>query len=76
MARSSFGSNEPARRPGFRRLRYWADEHDRRGFTRHSRTIKGTKRDGWDELARIKGRPRAGRPVPGGGAGVGDVGPP
>ena len=54
MARSAFGSNEPARRPGYRRLRYWADEHDGRGYTRHSRTIKGTKRDGWDELARIR----------------------
>lgn len=54
MARSPFGSNEPARRPGYRRLRYWADEHDGRGYTRHSRTIKGTKREGWDELARIR----------------------
>lgn len=54
MARSAFGSNEPARRPGYRRLRYWADEHDGRGYTRHSKTIKGTKRDGWDELARIR----------------------
>lgn len=54
MARSPFGSNEPARRPGYRRLRYWADEHDGRGYTRHSRTIRGTKRDGWDELARIR----------------------
>lgn len=54
MARSPFGSNEPARRPGYRRLRYWADEHDGRGYARHSRTIRGTKRDGWDELARIR----------------------
>lgn len=52
--RSPFGSNEPARRPGYRRLRYWADEHDGRGYTRHSKTIRGTKRDGWDELARIR----------------------
>lgn len=44
--RSSWGSNRPARRKGYRELRFYADSHDGRGYRRHSLTIKGTKRDG------------------------------
>lgn len=51
--RSTFGTNEDAGR-GYRRLRYWADLHDGRGYARHSKTIKGTRRDGDAELARIR----------------------
>lgn len=51
--RNSWGSNEPAG-PGKRRLRYWADLHDGRGYARHSKTIVGSRRDGDDELARLR----------------------
>ncbi len=51
--RSTFGTNEDAGR-GYRRLRYWADLHDGRGYVRHSKTIRGTRRDGDAELARIR----------------------
>ena len=44
-ARSSWGSNDPVGR-GRRRLRFWADLHDGRGYRRHSKTIRGTWRDG------------------------------
>lgn len=43
--RSSWGSNTAAGK-GRRRLRYWADLHDGRGYARHSMTIRGTRRDG------------------------------
>ena len=52
--RSSWGSNDPARRKGYRRLRFKADTGDGRGYTRHSKTIRGTKRDGDRELARLR----------------------
>lgn len=52
--RASWGSNEPARRKGYRRLRYWADLGDGRGYCRHSKTVKGSKRDGDAELARLR----------------------
>ncbi|WP_455136387.1 tyrosine-type recombinase/integrase [Thermophilibacter sp.] len=51
--RSTWGSNEDAG-GGRRRLRYWADLHDGRGYVRHSKTIVGSRRDGDEELARIR----------------------
>lgn len=50
--RSHWGSNDPAGR-GKRRLRYWADLHDGRGYMRHSMTIRGTAGDGWLILDRL-----------------------
>lgn len=52
--RASWGSNEPAARKGYRRLRFKADIGDGRGYMRHSKTIKGTRRDGDSELARLR----------------------
>ena len=52
--RSSWGSNEPAARRGYRRLRFKADTGDGRGYMRHSKTIRGTRRDGDRELARLR----------------------
>ena len=52
--RASWGSNSPAQRKGYRTLRYWADLHDGRGYRRCCKTIKGTKRDGDAELARLR----------------------
>lgn len=52
--RSSWGSNQPAARKGYRRLRFKADVGDGRGYTRHSKTVKGSKRDGDRELARLR----------------------
>lgn len=52
--RSSWGSNKPARRKGYRTLRYWADEHDGRGYMRHTMTIEGSKRDGDRKLAELR----------------------
>lgn len=52
--RASWGSNKPARRKGYRTLRYWADLHDGRGYMRHTMTVEGSKRDGDRELARIR----------------------
>lgn len=52
-SRSAWGSNDDAG-AGRRRLRYWADLHDGRGYTRHSKTIAGTKTDGDEELARLR----------------------
>lgn len=52
--RSSWGSNKPARRKGYRTLRYWADEHDGRGYMRHTITIQGSKRDGDRKLAELR----------------------
>lgn len=61
--RSTWGTNEAAGR-GYRRLRYWADEHDGRGYARHSKTIRGTRRDGDEELARLRVLHSEDRPVP------------
>lgn len=61
--RSTWGTNEDAGR-GYRRLRYWADEHDGRGYVRHSKTIKGTRRDGDEELARLRVSHSSDGPVP------------
>ena len=52
--RNSWGSNDPARRKGYRRLRYTADIGDGKGYTRHSKTIKGSRRDGDSELSRLR----------------------
>ena len=52
-SRSTWGTNEDAGN-GRRRLRYWADLHDGRGYTRHSMTIVGSRRDGDETLARLR----------------------
>lgn len=52
--RRSWGSNEPAARKGYRRLRFKADTGDGRGYMRRSKTIRGSKRDGDRELARLR----------------------
>ncbi len=64
QSRNSWGSNNPARRKGYRTLRYWADEHDGRGYVRHCKTIKGTKRDGDAELAKLRMAHSEDRPAP------------
>ena len=61
--RSHWGSNDPAG-PGRRRLRYWADLHDGRGYVRHSKTISGTAEDGWLELDRLHLAHSEDRPCP------------
>lgn len=61
--RSTWGSNTDAG-GGYRRLRYWADERDGRGYVRHSKTIKGTRRQGDEELARLRVAHSQDRPVP------------
>lgn len=61
--RSTWGSNADAG-GGYRRLRYWADERDGRGYVRHSKTIKGTRRQGDEELARLRVAHSQDRPVP------------
>lgn len=62
--RSSWGSNRPAARKGYRVLRYWADAHDGRGYRRHCETVRGTKRDGDRRLAEIRVLHADDRPVP------------
>ena len=62
-SRNAWGSNDDAG-AGRRRLRFWADLHDGRGYTRHSKTIVGTKTDGDLELARIRLEHAEDRPVP------------
>lgn len=52
--RASWGSNKPARRKGYRTLRYWADTKDGRGYMRHTMTIQGSKRDGDRKLAELR----------------------
>lgn len=52
--RSSWGTNEPAARKGYRRLRYWADKRDGRGYRRCSETIRGSKRAGDARLAELR----------------------
>lgn len=61
--RSTWGSNEDAGN-GRRRLRYWADLHDGRGYVRHSMTIVGSRRDGDEALARLRVEHSADRPTP------------
>lgn len=62
-SRNAWGSNEDAG-AGRRRLRYWADLHDGRGYVRHSKTIVGTKTDGDLELARLRLEHSQDRPTP------------
>ncbi len=62
-ARSTWGANEDAGN-GRRRLRYWADLHDGRGYTRHSTTIVGSRRDGDEMLARLRVEHSQDRPTP------------
>lgn len=62
--RSSWGSNKPARRKGYRTLRYWADLHDGRGYMRHTMTVEGSKRDGDRKLAEIRMLHDEDKPVP------------
>lgn len=61
--RSSWGSNEDAG-GGRRRLRFWADLHDGKGYSRHSVTIVGTRKDGDDALARIRVEHSGDAPMP------------
>lgn len=61
--RSSWGSNEDAGR-GRRRIRYWADLHDGKGYRRVSETIEGSRRDGDEALARRRVQHSADAPVP------------
>lgn len=63
-SRSTWGSNKPARRKGYRTLRYWADLHDGRGYMRHTKTIAGSRRDGDEELARLRVMHSEDGPVP------------
>ena len=51
--RKSWGSNSPAARKGYRRLRYWADLHDGRGYRRCSETVAGGVRAGDRRLAEL-----------------------
>lgn len=62
--RRSWGSNRPARRKGYRVLRYWADLHDGRGYARRCMTVKGTRRDGDRVLAAIMAEHAGDRPTP------------
>lgn len=62
-SRNAWGSNDDAG-AGRRRLRFWADLHDGRGYTRHSKTIVGTKTDGDVELAWLRVSHAEDRPVP------------
>lgn len=62
-ARSTWGSNTDAGN-GRRRLRFWADLHDGRGYVRHSATIVGSRRDGDEYLARVRVEHSADAPVP------------
>lgn len=62
--RSSWGSNSPARRKGYRVLRYWADTHDGTGYRRRTETIRGSKRDGDRRLAELRLEHWDDHPVP------------
>lgn len=62
--RASWGSNKPARRKGYRTLRYWADLHDGRGYMRHTMTVEGSKRDGDRKLAELRLLHGEDKPVP------------
>ena len=61
--RSSWGSNEDAGR-GRRRIRYWADLHDGRGYRRVSETVRGTRKDADDVLARRRVEHSSDAPAP------------
>lgn len=61
--RASWGCNEDAGN-GRRRLRWWGDAHDGRGYRRCSKTIVGSKRDGDLELARLMLEHSEDAPVP------------
>lgn len=61
--RSSWGSNEPAG-PGKRRIRYWADKHDGRGYRRCSETVRGSRRDADLVLAQRQVEHSSDAPVP------------
>ena len=62
--RRSWGSNKPARRKGYRTLRYWADTGDGRGYMRHTVTVRGSKRDGDRRLAELEVAYGDDRPCP------------
>lgn len=61
--RASWGSNEDAG-DGKRRLRYWADLHDGRGYRRVSETIRGSRREGDVVLAQRRVEHDSDAPVP------------
>lgn len=61
--RASWGSNEDAGQ-GRRRLRYWADLHDGRGYRRVSETIRGSRREGDLVLAQRRVEHDSDAPVP------------
>jgi hypothetical protein len=61
--RRSWGSNEPAG-PGRRRLRYWADMGDGKGYRRVSETVEATRREADSILARRRVEHDADRPAP------------
>lgn len=61
--RASWGSNEDAGR-GKRRIRYWADLHDGRGYRRVSETVRGTRKDADDVLARRRVEHTSDAPAP------------
>jgi hypothetical protein len=50
--RSTWGSNDSAG-PGKRRIRYWADLHDGRGYRRRTETVRGTRREA-DEVLTLR----------------------
>ncbi len=51
-------------RKGVYRLRFWADLHDGKGYARRSRTVRGTRREAEDELARVRVDHSADAPAP------------
>lgn len=61
--RSSWGSNTEVAR-GVRRIRYWADLHDGRGYRRVSETVRGTRRQADETLALRRVEHSADSPTP------------
>ena len=61
--RASWGSNEDAG-GGKRRLRYWADLRDGKGYRRVSETIVGSRREGDEVLARRRIEHSSDAPAP------------
>ena len=61
--RSSWGSNQ-SMGPGKRRIRYMADTGDGRGFTRHSETVYGTRKQADEVLAQRRIEHSQDKPVP------------
>ena len=61
--RSSWGSNSPAKRKGYRVLRYWADTGDGKGYRRHTMTVEGGKRKGDEVLRDLWARHGGDRPT-------------